>query len=307
MVITYSRHKGSFIKHCPCSPGSVSCGYYNLNLHTGCPYSCSYCILQEYLNNKKPVFFTNWDDMERELRGFAAEHTQVRIGSGELSDSLAWEKQTKIAARLLDYFRSFPDIVFEFKTKSVEIEPFVQAVNLPPNIVVSWSLAPQELIDWEEVSTPSLNSRIAAIETTASLGCKVGLHFDPVIMIGDWERRYDELIRKLGRRIGEERIAWISLGALRFSPAMRSHLLMHRQSRIFQGELVRGYDGKYRYFKPLRQRVFRLLKQSIVSNLSERVPVYLCMEDREMWEEIFPERSVEESEINRLLYESVYR
>ena len=31
--------KGAFVKHCPCSPGSVPCGCFNLNLHTGCPYS----------------------------------------------------------------------------------------------------------------------------------------------------------------------------------------------------------------------------------------------------------------------------
>ena len=93
-MIEYRIQKGNFIKHCPCSPETVPCGYYNLNLHTGCNFGCSYCILQAYLETKDPIFYTNIDDMERELEAFAPDHPYLRIGTGELSDSLAFEPLT---------------------------------------------------------------------------------------------------------------------------------------------------------------------------------------------------------------------
>ena len=63
--------KERFVKHCPCSPGAVPCGYFNLNLQSGCPFDCSYCILQAYLDDKEQaVVYTNWADLEAELRKF---------------------------------------------------------------------------------------------------------------------------------------------------------------------------------------------------------------------------------------------
>ena len=84
--------KGAFVKHCPCSPGAVPCGYFNLNLQSGCPFDCSYCILQAYLDDKdQGVFYTNWADMEAELRNFLAANRDGAHRHGELSDSLAFE------------------------------------------------------------------------------------------------------------------------------------------------------------------------------------------------------------------------
>ena len=306
-MITHTPNRGPFVKHCPCSPGSVSCGYFNLNLHTGCPYTCSYCILQEYLDTRQPVLFSNWDDMESELTRFAADHPHGRIGTGELSDSLAWDKQFMVALRLIELFRSLPHIVFEFKTKSVEIGAFVKAGSIPPNIVISWSLAPEEVVRYEEIGTPPIDARLAAIEEIRSLGCRIGLHFDPLILTEGWQEQYGRLLERVAAKIGGEGLAWISLGALRFSPAMRDYILRHPRSRLFQGELVKGYDGKYRYFKPQRRHLFHHIKKLILSHYPQQVPIYLCMEDPEMWSDVFPGRSTDESELNRHLHDAVFR
>lgn len=306
-MIKFEKQKGNFIKHCPCSPEAISCGYFNLNLHTGCPYSCSYCILQAYLETKEPIFFTNIDDMENELVEFTKTMKYLRIGTGELSDSLAFDPETKYSNKILSIFEKFPEVIFEFKTKSTNIDSILKYKKVLKNIVVSWSLNPQEIIETEEHLSPDINSRLKAIAEVQSKGYKIGIHFDPIILIKNWKIYYKKLIVKISKTIAPSNIAWWSIGALRFPYSLRNYIFRHKDSLLFSEELIKGYDGKYRYFKPLRIEAFKFIKQKIQSIISDKIPLYLCMEDIEMWEEIFPEINCTENKINKYLYESVYK
>ncbi|MBN2399049.1 MAG: hypothetical protein JXI33_01775 [Candidatus Aminicenantes bacterium] len=302
------QQKGAFVKHCPCSPGAIPCGYFNLNLQTGCPYDCSYCILQAYLQNKdQGVFYTNGHNLEKELGAFLAGRAEVRIGSGELSDSLAYETVHPSAARIVKLFRNFPRTIFEFKTKATHVQALLAEKEVLPNIVVSWSLNPPQLIRAEERFTPTLSRRLHAMAAIQEKGYKIGIHFDPLIFFPDWKTHYRKLIRFLTAMIRPERIAWWSLGALRFPPELKKYIFKHSRSQLFWGELIQGQDGKYRYFKPLRLELFRFVIQEIKKQLASEVPLYLCMEDADSWQEIFPEIPASESTINHYLYEAAWR
>lgn len=303
-MISFAEQKGKFIKHCPCTPDVVPCGYYNLNLHTGCPYCCSYCILQSYLETTEPIFFTNFDDLEKELKEVSRTREYLRIGTGELTDSLALDLQTRYSHKILDIMEKFPGIVFEFKTKSCHVENLIRYKKKLRNIVVSWSLNPQEIIEREELLTPSLTSRLDAVEKAQAHGYKIGIHFDPIVIFDGWQAAYLELVKEIAKVIDPSRIAWWSLGALRFPHSLREHIFKHRNSRLFEGEILKGHDGKYRYFKPLRIQLFRYIKQIIRATLSKEVSLYLCMEDREVWEEICPEILPVEEAVNKYLYQS---
>jgi spore photoproduct lyase len=295
--------KGAFAKHCPCAPGAVPCGYFNLNLQSGCPFDCSYCILQDYLEDKnQAVFHTNWGDLEADLHKFLAVNREVRIGSGELSDSLAYENIHPTAVRVTELFRRFPEAVFEFKTKAVAVKALLDLKDPPGNIVVSWSLNPAPLIRGEEHLTPSLDQRLRALAAVQAKGYAIGIHFDPLILFSGWQEHYRELIRALSRVIRPGRIAWWSLGALRFPPELKKHIFRHRGSQLFWGELIEGEDKKYRYFMPQRLELFRAVRDWIRADISEHLPLYLCMEDARVWREILPRQTAEEGSINRYLY-----
>ena len=115
------------------------------------------------------------------------------------------------------------------------------------------------------------------------------------------------MIKEIAKIIKPSAIAWWSLGALRFPYSLRESIFKHRDSRLFEGELIKGHDGKYRYFKPLRIELFQYIKQKIQALISKDVPLYLCMEDKEVWHEVLPELPPEEAAVNKYLYESALR
>lgn len=301
-----ARQNGPFIRHCPCSPDTVSCGYHNIDLQQGCPFSCNYCILQAYLQDSDPVIFTNIGDLRRELESFRSQ-PHLRLGTGELADSLALDPGTGLSLQILEIFADFPHMVFEFKTKSIEIDSLIAAERVLPNVVVSWSLNPDSLCRGEERGAPGLSDRLEAMCAVAEKGYRVGVHFDPMIAVPEWEELYPDLVDQVTRRIPEDRLAWWSLGALRFPPSMREIILSKQGSRLFSGELVRGYDGKYRYFRPLRRRMFQVVSECIQRRLSSEVPLYLCMEDKTMWSDVFPGLPAEEDLINAALHRAALR
>jgi spore photoproduct lyase len=303
-MVTFTEQKGRFIKHCPCTPDVVSCGYYNLNLHTGCPYCCSYCILQTYLETREPIYFTNIADMEAELAEISRGRPYLRIGTGELTDSLALDPQTEYSRKILSIFEKYPEIVFEFKTKSTNIGNILNYPRELKNIVIAWSLNPPAVIRREERLTPSLSARLKAIETAQRHGFKIAIHFDPMIYFDGWQTAYRNLIQRIAQIIDPARIAWWSLGALRFPYSLREHIFKHHGSRLFDGELIKGHDGKYRYFKPLRLQLFHHAVNHIQTRVSPQIPLYLCMEDREVWQDVLPHLPPEEDAINKYLYES---
>ncbi len=298
-----ARQQGAFVKRCPCSPGAVSCGYLNIHLQSGCPFDCSYCILQTYLEDKeRPVFYGNWGDLRAELGAFLAGRREARLGTGELSDSLAYEAARPSAARIIELFREFPAAVFEFKTKSDAVRTLLDVSEPPPNIVVSWSLNPAALIRGEEHRAPSLARRLRALAAVQAKGYAVGIHFDPLVLFPGWREHYRRLIRALARVVRPGRIAWWSLGALRFPPGLTPHIFRRPRSQLFWGELVEGQDGKYRYFAPLRLELFAAIRDQIRAEISAHLPLYLCMEDAHVWQEILPGLAAEAGAINSYLY-----
>ena len=305
--IAHARQKGPFVRHCPCTSGAVSCGYLNLDLHTGCPYDCSYCILQAYLPSKRPVFYTNFGNLERELHSLAESRSCIRLGSGELSDSLAWDGRTGTSGKLLAVLERFPQIVFEFKTKSAAVAGLLAGPQAQPHIVVSWSLNPEAACRREEHGAPPLARRLRALAAVQQKGYRIGVHFDPLLLFPGWQRAYRGLIRELAAVVRPDRLAWWSLGSLRFPPALREAIRTHGDSQLFWGELVPAADGKVRYFKPLRLELFSFVIAEIRRWLSADVPLYLCMEPAEVWREVLPHVPANEKALNRWLYERVMK
>lgn len=98
--------------------------------------------------------------------------------------------------------------------------------------MVSWSLNPHSIIEKEEPYTASLDRRLKAAEIISSYGYKVGFHFDPLIMIDDFENVYGDLIENLTNRIKEESVEYISISTFR-CPSELMNIIRERKTHLF--------------------------------------------------------------------------
>jgi len=280
-----TKQEGRFVKSCPCTPGYIGCNYYIINLILNCPIDCSYCILQDYLSNPIITVFANLKDLWMELDIFLSKRRQkyLRIGTGELGDSLVLDHITENSKDLITFFRKKRKAFLELKTKSVEIK---NILNLEPveNIVISWSLNSFKIAKEEENAAPPVEERIKAAKLISEKGFQVGFHFDPLIRYPGWEKDYAEVIKMVLKTIKSTRISWISLGSLRFPSSLKT-IIKNRfpRTKIIYDEFIKGKDGKFRYFKPLRLELYQKIIDLIKTWGGGEIPLYFCMESEEIW------------------------
>lgn len=288
-VLVLQRHRGSFLRYCPAgTPGLVCCNYLTVNLASNCPFDCSYCFLQEYLADNRPLrVFTNVDDALAEIDAVlgARPDRSFRVGTGELTDSLALDPLTGLSRRLVPFFAARPNGLLELKTKSAAVD---ELLSLDPagRVVVSWSVNGAAIIDSEEHGTATLDERLDAARRLESAGYRLGFHFDPLIEGEGWEDGYRDTVSAIFASVRPASVAWVSLGSLRLTPALENRIRARGGAqRVLGGELVPGADGKSRVWRGLRTRMYRFVAERVRAAAPD-VPLYLCMETGPVWEDV---------------------
>jgi spore photoproduct lyase len=302
-----TRFRGEFLKPCPGTGRDyLCCRYWVLNVQLHCPMECSYCVLQGYLSHPFLTAFVNLEDAAAEIERKAASlpGRLFRIGTGELTDSLAIDPSTGTAFFLLKKISPMKNVIFELKTKSEHVH------HLPggrERAVLSWSLNPPEISHSHEFKTASLDRRFAAAEQAVLKGYALGFHFDPLIDHPDAERHYAALAEDLTGRFSEQNVAWISLGALRF-PAYFKSVMTKRfpESRLTSAESVLCADGKVRYFRPRRVKLFKTMLDALRRRWKD-VFVYLCMENETVWKQVFGIAPGSNAELDWMFHDSLRR
>jgi spore photoproduct lyase len=297
---------GRRLKPCPGTSHHICCGYYVINAITNCPMDCSYCVLQGYLNNPFLTLYTNWDDLLIEIEDFLLQGSQSlhRLGTGELSDSLALESIFPFSQYLIPFFAEKKNGILELKTKSANVDDLLQ-IDHRGKTVVSWSLNPPKMIEEEERGTAPLKERIDAAIRCQEKGYPLGFHFDPIICHEGWEKGYQETIHQLFKQIDPKRVAWISLGGFRYPPQLKAIAQERFQkTKVFLGELFPGRDAKFRYLKEIRVEMYQKMARWL-REVDPDLFVYLCMESKEVWERVFGWAPENSRHLNQLFEERV--
>jgi spore photoproduct lyase len=279
-------HKGQFFKQCPGgNQNSACCNYFVLNLGSQCHFNCSYCYLQSFLNTPYLVVYSNIDQALDELTTIAQKDTSgsLRIGTGEVIDSLGLDSITNFSNVIMDHIIDFPNLKLELKTKSSFVDHLLNSKN-KGNTTISWSINPEHIVKAEEHGTASASERLKAAKKSIEHGYKVGFHIDPVIWHPNWKENYSELIEQITSLFTPKDVPYLSLGALRFQPEQR-HMMkerFERSSYVNQAELFESKDGKLRYDADLRSEMFKF----IIDGFKEKNRawrIFLCMESPETW------------------------
>lgn len=269
---------------CPCSNPSRPCGYQILNIGMGCSFDCVYCYLQGYVNTPGLMISANLEEMLQK----SSQHFRsgMRIGTGQFTDSLVLDHLTGFSHVLISFFKNYPDVTLELKTKSNNIENVLNHPAPSRNIIISWSLNPQSIISTTEYLTASLDSRLAAARQCVDAGYRVGFHFDPIIYYDGWWQEYQDVVGRIFEMISPGDIAWISLGCLRMT--LKAHQIMEQRfpdSLLGLAQHQIGYDGKLRYPRRIRKDIYTALIKMIRQH-SKDVLLYLCMEDEQVNQEL---------------------
>jgi len=285
--ILLTEKQGHTVKQCPGTDRTYRCcNYHVINQTSNCPIDCTYCILQFYLNNPVTTVYANTEKLLTEVKDKIATQPNrfFRIGTGELSDSLAFDSSSEYSKDVVEYFAGLDNVLLELKTKSNRIENLLD-LDHQGHTVVSWSVNPQAIIDTEEHKAATLKERLEAMGKVQAAGYKIGFHFDPLLFHQDWELNYPDLIKQLFEVVDPKNVAWISIGSLRFPPEMKDKVIeKFPKSKIMFAELIRGMDGKMRYPKPLRLDMYKTVYNALRQYGGEKLFIYFCMESAEIWE-----------------------
>ena len=88
----------------------------------------------------------------------------------------------------------------------------------------------------------------------------------------------------MDKYLDPKKIIWISLGCIRFVPALKPVILKrHPKTIILDGEFIRGLDNKMRYLKPARIDMYSYMRELIEGWAGHNPGIYLCMESDEIW------------------------
>lgn len=292
-VLHLTTQPGTFLKQCPGTTNMLCCHYHIVNMVSNCPFDCTYCFLQTYLNQPMVTFYVNEEDIFSQVRAICEKHERngaravgglpLRIGTGEISDSLALDPIAEFSARLAEVMAPYPNARLELKTKSRNVEHLL-GMPRKNHVVISWSMNPPAIIEREEHGTARFEERLKAAAQCAAAGFGVGFHFDPMIHTEGWETLYEDAATRLLAAVPHDKIRWISIGGLRYLPQLKAIALKrHPETSLFADEAVAAQDGKVRYLRPQRAEMFQHLN-AVIKRQAPGVYTYLCMETKPVWE-----------------------
>lgn len=294
----------NILGRCPvASEKTHCCNLYTLDAVFRCAYDCSYCSIQSFYDEGRISFHGNLKEKLAALK--LDPDKRYHIGTGQSSDSLLWGNRNGLLEELCTFARSNPNVILELKTKSDNVQWLLEH-ELPSNLLVTWSLNTQAIIQWEERGTASLEQRLQAARSCADKGIPVGFHFHPMVRYRNWEREYRELFRMVQNRFSQEEVVLCSLGTLTYIKPVLKKI----RERDFHSAILRmpmeEIAGKFSYPPEQKEELFRLALDELAA-WQEEVYCYLCMEDKALWPRLFGKSYRDNEAFEKDMLDSYFR
>jgi spore photoproduct lyase len=226
LILAKKRSKFLYPNPIYCQDFGFERSFYS-SIVLNCIFDCKYCFLQGMYSSANIVIFLNLEDFLDEILKECARGNFLLFLSYN-TDLLAIENFTGIIHRIYDFLKDYRMPMVEIRTKSSN---FSSISDLKPieNIILAWSLLPQELIYIFEDKTASLAARIDAINKAIESGWNVRLIFDPVIVLKEnKEKIYEKFFDEIAKRISIERVKDIGVGNFRMNKNFMKKLISER-------------------------------------------------------------------------------
>lgn len=266
---------------CPCpKDGELTrcCNLKTLDAVQQCGFACAYCSIQSFYSHNEIKVVS---DLGSYLENLKIEDDAWHIGTGQSSDSLLLGDDYGTLSALAKFAENNPRTIIELKTKSARTDWL--SLDLPKNIVATWSVNAPTIVKKEEHLTATLEARVEAASKSVEKGRLVGFHIHPMVHFKGWEDEYTALVKFLCDRIDPRNVMMVGIGALTFTKQnLKALRESGRPTRVTQMELTPA-AGKFSYPLETKKEMFSFVYSQFPQQWKDNAFFYLCMEDPSLW------------------------
>ena len=274
-MIILAKKNGRLVLPTPKGFGIGGQQNYYFSHMLNCLYDCRYCFLQGMYPSAHYVIFVNFEDFATEIGNLMSEHSgqTCYFFSGYDCDSLAFDGVTQFLDFFIPFFALYPQAVLELRTKSANIRPLLQHQPIG-NCVVAFSLSPELVAQEFDHKAPPVLKRLQAMQQLAAAGWKIGLRFDPLIDVEEFEILYQQFIEQIFLTVPAAAIHSVSVGPLRFPQKMYQKIVkLYPREKLFAQSLTKRSQN-YSY-SPERELY---MKNIVLENLQNYLNKNLLFE-----------------------------
>ncbi len=193
-----------------------------------CFFNCKYCYLQWTFRNRFPVFFLNYEDMQKEIKNQIKKERQnwfegqITFYASNYTDLLATEDISHFHESFLPFCETLPDnVLIETRTKSANITPLLNyAKNWKPptqKMEIAFSLSPRIIAEKYELWTATLDEKISSINQLIDKRFRIWLRFLPLLPVKNYQTIYEEFLDEVISKIDINKIDSIAIAPLIFN------------------------------------------------------------------------------------------
>lgn len=290
--------RNQFIKqfHGP-EPGSnIGCfKFWELVVAWGCPYECSYCLLQAnpYARFNEQaltgLIYENYQRMLDEVELWLTEPTPRMLIVGELQDGLVFDNAyatvtgKPLTHHLVPLFAGQNRHRLIFLTKSTTIG---RVLKLPPTpqVVLSWSVNAEYVGERWERGAPLPSRRFAAASKIKEAGWPIRFRLDPMIPYEEGTQNWREGYAKAIDEINALEPEMVTIGALRATKIRALEAAAAKNGRptdVFR-YLSEKDPSEFKYRLPFEVQL-ELFRFALDRLDQKGIAPALCKEDVSVW------------------------
>ncbi len=237
--------------------------FYYTSFLLNCIFDCEYCYLQGMYPSANLVAFVNVENFQSAIEA-AASKEPVFLAASYDTDLIAFHNILPYVDYFYDFFSKQSDLTVEIRTKSAN-QAFYKNHHPLENIIIAFSLSPEGVIKKYEKHTPSLDSRIKAIQAAIAHGFKVRLCLDPIFIHSELDNLYEPFYHHIFSQIDPTRIVDVGYGFFRISKEFFKRIEKQQNSSQLFSEEYCVNEEVISYSMPLQEEVkskhFEILTQ----------------------------------------------
>ncbi|MCX7884735.1 MAG: DNA photolyase [Caloramator sp.] len=242
--------------------------FYYTSFLLNCIFDCEYCYLQGMYPSSNIVAFVNIEDFKSEIKDITSRETSFLAASYD-TDLIAFHSIIPYMDYFYDFFKDYLNLLVEVRTKSAN-DIFYKTHKPMDNLIIAFTLSPNDVIKKYERYTPSLDARIKALKTALSQGFKVRICLDPIFIGEDVSFYYEPFYNYLFSQINPEDILDVGYGFFRMSKDFFKRIEKTRPDSLLFCEDYSLKDGILSYPDDLQKKVmenhFEILTKYIDRN-----------------------------------------